>query len=58
MASNKYGQYTTSRIIGFTPYQAFELHHAALMLDVSQSHIVRMLIEKGIGEIKRGRHGM
>ena len=52
MSSTRSLSFDTSRTFRFTAIQACEINNAARLLNITQSELVRTLLEKGVEEIK------
>ena len=52
MNSNRSLSFNISRSFRFTAIQVSEITHTARLLGITQSELVRKLLEKGIQEIK------
>lgn len=46
-------KYNTSRTYRFTTLQAYELTHMAQLLGITESRLVRTLLDKGLREVYR-----
>jgi hypothetical protein len=55
MSAERRNTYKTPRTYRFTAGQAFELTQAAVLLGITESKLVRILLDKGLKEIYKNR---